>query len=185
MEKCEIKLIPAEQDDMQYIYKWLNYENILQYFGGRDRKRPSVEDIENEFGPGKNGNVLMIWFKNRPVGFVDVFEFTKETNVRHGLPADEQGVISFDIVVGETGLQNSGIGSAAVNILLHLLFAEKNAQKVVLDTYTWHRQAIRCYEKCGFRVMRILKNHEIYEGKQTDDVFMEITKEDYIKWNKP
>ena len=123
----------------------------------------------------------MIYYKNKPVGFIDVFKFSSETNIRHGLSENEKEVFSFDIVVGETRFQNKGIGSTSVTKLLQMLFIEKTANKVVLDTYVWHEQAIHCYEKCGFRITRILKNHEKYEGKEADDVFMEITKQEYLQ----
>lgn len=181
MNKNDLILKAAEQSDLKYIHQWLNSEIILKYFGGRDHERPSIEDIESEFSPQNNANILMIYFRKKPVGFIDVFEFTKETNVRHGLNDNEKKVFSFDIVVGEVDFQNIGIGSAALNVLLHILFNEKAAARVVLDTYIWHKQAIRCYEKCGFRITRILKDHDIYEGKKADDVFMEITRDEYSK----
>ena len=173
MKENDIVLKPAVHSDLIKIHQWLNLDIILEYFGGRDRDRPSIEDIENEYGPQHNPNLLMIYYMNKPVGFIDVFEFSNETNIRHGLSENEKDVFSFDIVVGEFEVQNKGIGSTALNLLLQLLFIEKSANKVVLDTYVWHKQAIRCYEKCGFRITRILKNHEKYEGKGADVVFME------------
>lgn len=181
MKKNDIVLRTAVHSDLIKIHQWLNLDIILKYFGGRDHDRPSIEDIENEYGSQNNPNVLMIYYKNKPVGFIDVFEFSSETNIRHGLSENEKEVFSFDIVIGETRVQNKGIGSAALNELLQILFFEKAANKVVLDTYVWHKQAIRCYEKCGFRITRILKNHEKYEGKEADDVFMELTKKEYLK----
>lgn len=183
MKENDMILKRAEQNDLTEIYRWLNSEIIMKYFGGRDHEKPSIEEIEKEYGPQNNPNLLMIYYRNRPVGFIDIFEFSNETNIRHGLSENDKKVLSFDIVVGEVEFHNIGIGSTALNMLLHKLFFEKAANKVVLDTYVWHKQAIRCYEKCGFRATRILKDHDVYEGKKADDVFMEISKDEYIQLN--
>ena len=181
MKENDIVLQTAIHSDLIKIHKWLNLDTILKYFGGRDHDKPFIEDIENEYGPKNNSNLLMIYYKDNPVGFIDVFEFSGETNKRHGLSENEKAVFSLDIVVGEIEVQNKGIGSTALTKLLQILFLEKAVNKVVLDTYVWHKQAIHCYKKCGFKITRILKNHEKYEGKYVDDIFMEITKEDYLK----
>lgn len=179
MIENDVVLQAAVQSDLIKIHRWLNSEIILKYFCGRDHDRPSLEDIENDYGPQTKPDLLMIYYKNKAVGFIDVFEFDSDTKKRHGLSENEKNVLSFDIVIGETQAQNIGIGSTAVNKLLHMLFCQKTANKVVLDTYIWHKQAIHCYEKCGFRTTRVLRNHEKYEGTKADDVFMEITKQEY------
>ncbi len=181
MAENKLVLKKACLNDLDKIHKWLNCEDILKYFGGRDKKI-SFKEVTEEYSPKNNPNVLMILIDNKTIGFIDIFPFSAKTNLKHGLDKNETDIYCFDIVLGETEYHNKGFGRRAVNAVLKVLFNKKNAEKVVLDTYNWHKQAIKCYEKCGFRVTRILKDHDVYEGKKVDDVFMEITKEEYLKY---
>ncbi len=179
MDRGKLILKSASIEDLDKIHKWLNCDDILKFFGGRDKKM-SRNEIEDEYSPENNPNVLMIIVDNKPMGFIDIFKFSSKNNIDHGLQEDETDIYSFDILIGELEYQNKGYGGKAVDEALSLLFNEKGVSKVVLDTYLWHKQAIRCYEKCGFKVTRVLMDHDIYEGQKVDDVFMEITKEDYF-----
>jgi aminoglycoside 6'-N-acetyltransferase len=167
-----------EGDDLDAIYRWLTDERILQYFGGRDRVR-SLADIQTEFAPNSYGGPLMILHERKPVGFLDIFQFTDDQKTRHGISAALDPVWAFDIVIGEVNSQNKGIGRQAIEMVLQILFESLDAQRVVLDTYTWNARAIRCYERCGFTITRVLHNHELYEGSPADDVFMEFDRKAY------
>jgi aminoglycoside 6'-N-acetyltransferase len=121
----------------------------------------------------------MILHEHQPVGFLDIFQFTDEQKARHGISEALDPVWAFDIVIGEVNSQNKGIGRQTIGMVLPVLFGSLHAQRVVLDTYTWNARAIRCYERCGFTITRVLHNHELYEGSPADDVFMEIDRKTY------
>ncbi len=95
MEENDIILKAANPGDLTKIHEWLNSNRVLKYFGGRDKK-PSVEDIEKKYGPKTNSNLLMINFKDKRVGFIDFFEFSSTSNLKHGLCENEVNVYSFD-----------------------------------------------------------------------------------------
>jgi len=49
-----------------------------------------------------------------------------------------------------------------------LPFRVKRARKVVLDPHVTKPRAIRCYEKWGFRKVKLLPRHELHEGERRD-----------------
>jgi aminoglycoside 6'-N-acetyltransferase len=173
-----LRTLQPEGDDFKTIYRWLTDERILQYFDGRDRVR-SHADIQAEFAPNSYDGPLMILHEHRPVGFLDIFPFTDDQKTRHGIAEALDPVWAFDIVIGEVNSQNKGIGRQAVGMVLQIFFESLHAQRVVLDTYTLNARAIRCYERCGFTITRMLYNHELYEGAPAADVFMEIDRKTY------
>lgn len=56
------------------------------------------------------------------------------------------------------------------------LIDEKLVQKVVMDFQIWNVWVIVCYEKCGFRKIRLLREYELYEGQMRDCWLMEYDK---------
>ena len=36
------------------------------------------------------------------------------------------------------------------------------------DPQAWNERAIRCYEKCGFKKVKLLPKHELHEGEYRD-----------------
>lgn len=168
-----LRTLQPQGNDFDVIYRWLTDERILKYFDARDRVR-SRADIQAEFAPNAYEGPLMILYEQRPIGFIDIFQFTKSQKERHGISGAANPVWAFDIVIGEIDYQGQGIGRRAITMVLRVLFESLHAKKVVLDTYTWNIRAIRCYEHCGFTITRVLPEHDLYEGSLVDDVFMEI-----------
>lgn len=48
---------------------------------------------------------------------------------------------------------------------------------VVMDPQTWNKRAIRCYEKCGIKKVKILPEHEFHEGRYRDCWLIEYKKQ--------
>ncbi|MBN1412990.1 MAG: GNAT family N-acetyltransferase [Spirochaetales bacterium] len=178
MTKNNIDLRRPADDYLDIIHKWLTDTETLKFYGGRDKKY-SPEFIRREFGGDNNKNSYIIYYDDKPIGFLKYGKFDRQALTRHGLDEEEKNVFYIDILIGEKIFRNRGLGQRSVNLVLDYLFSIREASKVVLDTYVWHKQAIRCYEKCGLKTTRILKAHEIYEGNETDVVFMEISHEEY------
>ena len=80
----------------------------------------------------------------------------------------------MDQFIGEVDLWNRGLGTRAVLLLLTYLFRSEGARKVTLDPHADNFRAIRCYEKCGFRKVKLLPAHEMHEGANRDCWWMEV-----------
>ena len=63
---------------------------------------------------------------------------------------------------------NRGIGTRAVSLMCDYLFGALAARTITLDPEAWNTRAIRCYEKCGFRKIKLLPAHELHEGQYRD-----------------
>ncbi len=82
------------------------------------------------------------------------------------------------IYIGEKKLWGEGYGSDALNTIIDYFFKHKRFKSVYLRVYQQNKRAIRCYEKCGFKKMGILK---IKNQKQYYDnlILMNIDNEHY------
>lgn len=52
--------------------------------------------------------------------------------------------------------------------MVEYLIEQKQANIVVMDPQTWNERAIMCYEKCGFKKVKIMQKHEFHEGDYRD-----------------
>jgi aminoglycoside 6'-N-acetyltransferase len=91
-----------------------------------------------------------------------------------GANADASGLYAFDQFIGEPERWNQGLGTRCVGLLAEYLFRNKMARKIVIDPQARNLRAICCYEKCGFRKVKLLPGKELHEGKMEDCWLMEM-----------
>ncbi len=78
------------------------------------------------------------------------------------------------IVIGEKSFWNRGYGTEAVSTLLRFAFDELNLHRVQLRVYEYNERAIRCYQKCGFRMEGRLRSKHFHRGVYHDELVMGI-----------
>jgi RimJ/RimL family protein N-acetyltransferase len=83
------------------------------------------------------------------------------------------------IVIGEKEYWGRGYGTDAMRALLKLAFDAMNLHKVTLGVFEGNPRALRCYEKCGFRVIGTRVEHRFKEGRYLNEVMMEILRRDW------
>jgi aminoglycoside 6'-N-acetyltransferase len=85
-------------------------------------------------------------------------------------------IYGTDQLIGEVEYWNKGIGKVLVKAVVEHLVKTKQAEKVVMDPQEWNVRAIRCYEKCGFKKVKLLPEHEWHEGKYHNCWLLEYRK---------
>ena len=150
--------------DYALMAKWLSDDRVLQFYEGRDRPF-SIEQIRTEFSPAvlarEQVTPCLLIFNGNPIGYLQFYPVT-------------QGVYGMDQFLGEVELWNRGLGTRAVLLMLRYLFRVEGARKATLDPHADNPRAIRCYEKCGFRKVKLLPRHELHEGEYRDCWLMEV-----------
>ena len=67
---------------------------------------------------------------------------------------------------GEPGYWNGGIGAEFLKMMASYLKTNKGACCILLDPHKSKPRAIRAYEKAGFKIIKSLPKHELFEGKK-------------------
>ena len=83
------------------------------------------------------------------------------------------------IVIGEKAYWGQGYGTDAIRTLLRLCIGEMNLHRVMLRVDADNAQAIRCYEKAGFRKEGTLRETVFREGKYIDQHVMGILQPEF------
>jgi RimJ/RimL family protein N-acetyltransferase len=78
------------------------------------------------------------------------------------------------IVIGDKDYWGNAYGYDTVTTLLDYMFNEKKLKRVYLHTLEWNKRAQRCFEKCGFVPVKLVRR------LSQDFIFMEVLREDWF-----
>lgn len=95
----------------------------------------------------------------------------------------KNSVATIGIFIGSKDHRSKGYGTDAMKVLLNFIFMQMDINKVRLIVYSYNIAAIKCYERCGFRVEGVLRQEIYKDGKRYDKIAMGILKEEYINSN--
>ena len=87
------------------------------------------------------------------------------------------------IFIGDENYLSKGYGSEAIMLLLDYAFKYVNLNNVMLRVFDYNKRAIKAYEKCGFKTFGVWKKSHYFDGEYSDEIYMNILKEDFIKNN--
>ena len=171
-----IRLLREDDADLSLIAGWLSDDRVLEWYGGRDHPidlaaayaeyAPSVQLAEGVC-PG------IALLRGEPVGYVQWYLVGDEPE--YGLDDDDlTDTWALDLFIGRPELWGTGVGSRVARLIVHHLFTDRGARRVVIDPRVANHRAIAAYEKCGFRTVRVLPRHELHEGVRDDALLMEL-----------
>jgi aminoglycoside 6'-N-acetyltransferase len=181
-DEISIRLMHDDMHDYELMWKWLSDEKVLEYYEGRDNPF-SLERVLEEYQPvvrGEDVAVACIFsYQNQPIGYLQYYaldEMPETDRQLYGLE-NTQNTFGMDLFIGETEYWNQGIGCKVVSKIINFLFDQLDAKKIVIDPETWNTRAINTYEKCGFKKLKLLPQHELHEGEFRDSWLMAIDRD--------
>lgn len=159
-----IRRMRDDDEDYASMAKWLTDDRVLEFYEGRDRPL-TVDLIKQMYSPRvlrQDGvTPCLIIYGGRPIGYLQFY-------------SEDESVYGMDQFIGEVDLWSRGLGTRVVSLMVRYLFRVCGARKVTMDPHADNLRAIRCYEKCGFRKVRLLAQHELHEGVYRDCWLMEV-----------
>lgn len=165
--ESRVKLKPLEPIDVYEMRKWGRHDDPLF----KDYNFPHFNDAEvmqwyNYRVTRKNSKCFSVYNEeDRMIGYINI------RNIKKFKKTAELGIV-FDPKV-----LNRGYGTEAIMSLLEYYFNTMNMKALHLSVAKFNKRAIRCYEKCGFKIIReyIKKHSTIFDEK--------YDKESHV-WNK-
>lgn len=163
-------------NDNLLLSKWLSNPAILEFYDGRDN--PSdLERVNRKFFNRNDGvNRCIIEYEKKSIGFIQYYRIDKEERLLYGYEHSNDLIYGIDQFIGETRYWGKGIGTLLVSSMVNFLIEDKQADRVVLDPQASNIRALRCYEKCGFKKVKLLEKHELHEGEHRDCWVMEYSR---------
>jgi len=141
----KLSLLEDKEENYKLLEKWCSNEKIYKHF---EQRILSYSEIKNKYNGRCNEDsdvpVYMINYKDQKIGIIQY----KKIN----------DTFDIDIFIGETNFHNKGIGKQVINLFTNYLINIKGAQKFSLVPLKDNLNAIRCYEKCGYKVVKEIKD---------------------------
>jgi aminoglycoside 6'-N-acetyltransferase len=161
----ELLVRTLEQKDQELLVKWLSDARVLEYYAGRDR--PHDLDLVKVIFYKEDEEVRCIFeYHEKPIGYIQYYLVDEKTQKEYGYQGER--IFGTDQFIGEVEFWNQGIGKKLIKSMLEYLINHENADKVIMDPQAWNERALKCYESCGFKKIKLLEEHEWHEGKLRD-----------------
>ena len=172
----KVRLRAPERSDFESYARWVNNKEIWQYLGEgpvfESMTIATRDDAENWYMKwlrDPNRRAFSVEDLNGVlIGNCQLMEI--DWNARHAQLA---------ITIGEPDYWSHGYGTDAICLLLDLAFNGYNLHRVFLTVVDFNERAKRCYEKCGFRVEGLQRQHDFVDGVYHDAVAMSILEDEY------
>jgi len=164
-----IRRLRDDPRDYRLMAGWLTDERVMEFYHGRDNPYP-YERVVQKYGPRARGEdpegvlACIMELAGRAIGYMQYYPARAE---EYGLE-DASGTYGIDMFIGEPELWGGGAGSRALMALVGYIFEQMGATRVIIDPHVDNERAVRAYEKCGFRKVKVLPAHELHEGVWRD-----------------
>jgi RimJ/RimL family protein N-acetyltransferase len=173
----KIMLREYKKEDLKYMREWVNDPEIVDNLSDLFLHAHSLNETESFLtmvleGKEQNQKHFVIADKETEeyIGQIDLIKIDWKNRVA------EMG-----IVIGRKDLLGKGFGSEAIRLLQSFVFQQLNLNRLQLFLHDYNIRAQRCYIKCGFIEEGRTRQSFFINGKYTDEIYMAILREEYIK----
>ncbi|MCQ1574136.1 acetyltransferase [Neorhizobium galegae] len=132
------------REDFSLLATWLAEPHIAKWWGKVDEELASIEYSMTSV----ETRPMIAELDGRPIAYLQHYDPHLEED--HPYQDQPKGTLGIDISIGNAELVGIGHGSAIIRQLTSELF-ENGAKRIVIDPDPENAQAIRAYEKAGFR----------------------------------
>lgn len=187
-----VTITPIKLEDAFFLKEWGTHENPL--LGDYNLPEISIKDLEawyyHKIRKMNNKYFSVFNEENRFIGYMGI------KNIRKVFKDSILGIV-FD-----PNYVNRGYGTETILTFLDYYFNEMKMKKLYLEVAKYNKRAMRCYEKCGFKIIdsylveffdqSIDKNNPYYVNEESSFVIrnkkiynyiykMKVDKESYLK----
>ncbi|MFA7147749.1 MAG: GNAT family protein [Syntrophomonadaceae bacterium] len=166
IEGDHIYLAPIRHEDSEIYARWLNeaetsiflavFPQIITPQSSRDYFAQATARGDHLFGITLRKNDTLIGSS----GLLNIDFINRKAEI--------------GLYIGAQDCLNQGYGSESVMLLLDYGFQVLNLNSIHLIPFSFNPRAIRCYEKCGFKIAGRLRETCIINGKKYDQIYMDI-----------
>jgi RimJ/RimL family protein N-acetyltransferase len=173
-EKCYLS--PLQVEDGDRWAKWLNDLDVSLPLGDEAYTTCALEQLRQDASES---------IRHRDPVFTIVDSETDQPIGRcllFGIDAVNRSAM-LGIFIGEKSCWNRGFGTEATRLLLDYAFNLLNLHSIELGVFAFNHQAIRAYEKVGFKVIETRREARIIAGKKWGVVLMDMLEDDFrARW---
>jgi RimJ/RimL family protein N-acetyltransferase len=146
-----IKLEKFDTSDYDRLVSWINSENRMYVFSAKLFIFPITHLQLNRY----TNNLNRIVYKVIHINSNLIIGHAELNNINF---IDKNARICR-VLIGDANFRNKGYGSQIINELVRIAFEKMDLHRLDLGVYDFNKNAIRCYQKCGFEIEGLLKEN--------------------------
>lgn len=155
-----VELRPVTPDDVEVLAKIIAMPEVARWWGRYDVDRVQREFLE----PPEHTTVLAVEQHGEVIGSVQFYEE----------PAPDYRHAGIDVFIAPDH-QGQGLGTDTVRTVARHLIHDRGHHRLVIDPAAGNQQAIRCYQRVGFREVGLMRQYERGpDGEWHDCLMMEL-----------
>jgi aminoglycoside 6'-N-acetyltransferase len=163
---ASVTLRPVLQEDLPRLAEILATPEVARWWGAYDEGRIAKEFLE----PTPDTTVFVIEAEGTVVGSIQFYE-EQSPDYRHA---------GIDVFL-DPAFHHRGLGADAVRTVARHLVHDRAHHRLVIDPAADNQQAIRTYERVGFRRVGVMRQYERGpDGVWHDGLMMEALKADIL-----
>jgi RimJ/RimL family protein N-acetyltransferase len=165
-ERVELRLLrPGDVTDA-YI-GWLNDPEINRFLESRfqHQDRASVAAFVE---------AMLASDRNLLLAIVDQADGRHVGNIKLGPIDRPHGLADIGIIVGERTAWGRGFGTAAIQCVVEIARHELGLRKLSAGCYASNRGSARAFEKAGFHVEAVRRDHLSLDGRFEDHILLSL-----------
>lgn len=151
---------PLSFEDLSLLHQWYNASHVLKWYS---RKSLDYVQLENKYRPyilGKNAiQGFICYFNNKPFGYIQYYPVKRHPWNKHGLGKALTMSAGLDVFIGEKSFLGKGLGKLMIKRFMqrHIF---RHYHYCLVDPHKSNKQAIGCYEACGFSIHKEILSDE-------------------------
>ena len=103
----------------------------------------------------------------RLVGFGGLFDMTRAM------------VATMFVGIGDADLRRKGFGTEASRLICEYGFFFRNLHSIKVEVHEYNREAMRVYERLGFRTVGRLRGANLLNNRRYDEVIMDLLRNEF------
>jgi RimJ/RimL family protein N-acetyltransferase len=152
---------PVEEKDLPCLFAWHQLPHVQQWWDLEPSEVFANWDLFVATYHHKMAcpwqRLFIVYAQGQPIGYVQYYDVNQDQRF-----AQPPGTVGIDIFIGQTSFLGKGYGGRILRQLLDELKKDPSITKIVIDPHVQNVRAIRCYEKAGFRLERIIMPEQVY-----------------------
>ena len=176
MEHKEIKgrnivLREQREEDATFFAYWFNQPAIMFQCGLTE---PTDLEKERKYINEYHRSGDSVWFTITDTDG----SILGETGLLRMFPAWH--CTDLTIIIPDPEKQNKGYGTEAIRLMLDMAFHEYDMNRVSIGVVGLNNDALRFYQKIGFKQEGVQEQGYFYNGEYSDFVMMRILRDEYV-----
>lgn len=150
-------------DDVENMVRWLREPQVARWYWDSNRK--TEDELREKWQKRASGeddeptDRYIIVVDGQDIGEIQVYDYASFPE--YAEPIGIPNAAGVDLLIGEPGWRNRGVGTAAIRkFIRELVFTRIGIEVCTIDPEPENLRAIRSYQKAGFRYVKTFHSDE-------------------------